>query len=97
MKVKALGNDYCPVSALRRYMLLRGNYKGNLFCFQDKEPVPYLWYAKTFKDLVITAGLNQALKPHSAGIGAATPGSMKIRSRGFLSLQGYFRLSVLSL
>ncbi len=54
MKVKALGNDYFPVNALRRFKLVRGNYKGNLFCFQDKEPVSYLWYTKIFKDLVTT-------------------------------------------
>ncbi len=87
-------------------MLLRGNYKGNLFCFQDKEPVPYLWYAKMFKDLVSAAGLNQALKPHSARIGAATHAAAsgiqedKIKTFGrwvSSAYKGYLHLSVLSL
>ncbi len=106
VRVKALGTDYCPVRALKRFMVLRGSYKGNLFCFQDRSPVPYLWYAKVFKDLVISAGLNLALKPHSARIGAATHAAAtgvpedKIRRFGrwvSSAYRGYLRLSLLSL
>ncbi len=107
VKVKALGNDYCPVKALRIFMLLRGTYKGNLFCFQDREPVPYLWYTRIFKDLITTAGLNLALKPQSATrIGAAThaaaSGIHKDKIKRFgrwvsAAYRGYLRLSVLSL
>ncbi len=106
VRVKALGNDYCPVKALRKFILLRGSYKGNLFCFQDRKPVPYLWYAKVFKDFVSAAGLNEALKPHSARMGAATHTAAtgihedKIKRFGrwvSSTYRVYLRLSVLSL
>ncbi len=66
----------------------------------------YLWYAKVFKDLVVAAGLNVALKPHSARIGAATHAAatgvhedqLKRFGRWVSSAyRGYLRLSLLSL
>ncbi len=105
VRVQSLESEVCPVRALKRFMLLRGSAKGNLFCFLDGEPVPYQWYAKTFRALVIHAGLNEWLKPHSARIGASThaaaSGIHKDKIKRFgrwvsSAYQGYLCLSVLS-
>ncbi len=72
VKVKKQGNKYCPVTAMLKYLFVRGFKQGNLFCLANGTPVSYIWYNEHFKQIVKCCNMQDLVKPHSLRIGAAT-------------------------
>ncbi len=72
IKIRGLHSMLCPVRAMCKYILFRGNHKGNIFCLADGTPVKYNWYRDYFKSLVKFSDLDLLLLTHSVRIGEAS-------------------------
>ena len=63
----------CPVENLRKYLILRGNHSGPLFCFKDGTPVSRQFFTNQLKINISFCGLNPHLyQSHSLRIGGAS-------------------------
>ncbi len=70
--IKPTGDKFCPVSALRCYIFLRGSNPGPLFILPSGKPLSYSKYSQFFQLLVSKSNLNANITLHSLRIGAAT-------------------------
>ena len=63
----------CPLDALRKYISLRGNSHGPLFCFQNMHPVSRNYFVNKLNIALSYCGLSHnSYKSHSFRIGAAS-------------------------
>ncbi len=70
--VKPTLDKFCPVSALKAFLFLRGNSPGNLFCFASGVPISYSKYSKLFHSVLNAMHIKNKLSLHSIRMGAAT-------------------------
>ncbi len=70
--VTPTGDSYCPVSAVRRYITIRGDAPGRLFVNRSGRTVSYTQFSKAVGSLVKFCQLDPLLSLHSFRIGAAT-------------------------
>jgi hypothetical protein len=71
--ISSVPSAWCPVLFMRRYLAMRGELPGPLFCFCNGSPVSRADFSLRLTQLLAAAGVSQAnIKPHSFRIGAAT-------------------------
>lgn len=69
---KCEGKTHCPVSAMRRYLELRGGNPGPLFCYRNGAPVTRSDFVGNFEDHLGWTGVDrEGYKSHSFRIGGA--------------------------
>lgn len=66
------GSDICPVSALLRYLSIRGLAPGPLFIWSDGSPLSPIQVNFYLRDLLSRASIKGKYSSHSFRIGAAT-------------------------
>ena len=77
-------SDFCPVSAMREYMTLRGYKPETLFCFSDLSPIPRSFFVSRLKHSLNFCGLDSKhYQSHSFRIGSAS----FLSSNGFTNEQ----------
>ena len=65
--------DYCPLSTLLEYLVVRGCSKGPLFQFGDGKPVSRNFFSQRLKDCISFCGFDpKRFKSHSFRIGSAS-------------------------
>ena len=97
---------YCPVTALKKYLAVRGSSPGYLFCLVNGKPVSRSQFTIWLQQSLTKAGLpSSSFKSHSFRIGAATTAASlgipedKIRLMGRWhsdSFKKYIRIPTLS-
>ena len=71
-------NSLCPVSALLKYLIVRGTAPGLLFHFQDNAPLTKSKFTAKFRELLLLAGMDpKHYAGHSFRIGAASTAAAK--------------------
>ena len=84
----------CPVSAMYKYMSLRGTSSGPLFCFPDRRPVSRSFFVTHLHKAIHTIGMDTtAFKSHSFRMGAATYAASKGVCEDKIKLMGRWRSS----
>lgn len=82
----------CPVVLYRKFLSLRGNHKGQAFCFENKSPLSRRFLASTLRSLISQAGRNpQHYNTHSFRIGRATDMAQQGHSNSQIALAGRWR------
>jgi hypothetical protein len=65
--------EICPVATLIKYLQIRGNQPGPLFCFPDNSPIPREFFTTKLKACLNFCGLDYSrYKTHSFCIGGAS-------------------------
>jgi hypothetical protein len=69
--------NYCPVRKLRKFVRLRGIYKGPLFCYRDLSPIKRSEFCSVLSEALLFVNYDITYyKSHSFRIGAATTAHM---------------------